>query len=459
VEKKKKKKKKRKKKPYKWSERFLKFVFLPFLIFIIIGLLQVCLFKMGWPDCPPETAKKAANVVGCILEKDVVPNTFGWDEENLKKYRPFKWSQTGTTWYGQWFGLMQINSWSWLNAIYSKYFDSLKTTFKAVEVEEGDNITSKIMKGFGKFWVILGMGFIYSIIWIVQAIFGWLLPGSQAFIYLFSSSENQKEVSNIDRFIGYIGFFVTVIPLIFNTWILQLLYFPFLLWNNRKEKGIFNPLGSVYRQEQNGGIFTSIISSFLLMFSISFLLLGNNIGYAIGGSSLLLLGFFSLFSCYHFYNMISKDTDSPVDKKTPEVPIKKKERKNGTNFPTEEPVKAATGAAATGTATKFENPEDMEIENPEDMEIENPEDMEIENPEAAVEPAPEAAVEPAPEAAAPEVEPAVEPAAPAAPTVEPTVEPAASTVEPAVESVRYVSPLGESIEKESSAGWLKEHSI
>ena len=63
--------------------------------------------------------------------------------------------------------------------------------------------------------------------------------------------------------------------------------------------------------------------------------------------------------------MISKDTDSPPpDKKTPEVPIKKKERKNGTNFPTEEaPVKAATGAStATGTATaigaatKFEKP-------------------------------------------------------------------------------------------------------
>ena len=129
--------------------------------------------------------------------------------------------------------------------------------------------------------------------------------------------------------------------MIFFTWILQLLYFPFLLWNNRKEKGIFNPLGSVYAQEQNGGIFTSIMSGFLLMFSITFILLGNNMGYAVGGSSLLLLGFFSLFSCYHFYNMISKTTDPPQAKKTPKVPIKKKERKNGTNFPTEDgPVKA-----------------------------------------------------------------------------------------------------------------------
>ena len=298
------KEKKGKKEPYKWSERFLKFVFLPFLIFIIIGLLQVCLFKMGWPDCPPGSAKKAADVVGCILEKDVVPNTFGWDEENLKKYRPFKWSETSTTWYGQWFGLMQINSWSWLNTLYSKYFDSLKTTFNVVEVEEGDDITSKIMKGFGKFWVILGIGFIYSIILIGQTIFGWLLPGSQAFIYLFSSSEKQKEVSIINRFIGYIVFLISVIPVIFFTWILQLLYFPFLLWNNRKEKGIFNPLGSVYRQEQNGGIFTSIISGFLLMFSIAFLLLGNNMGYAVGGSSLLILGFFSLFSCY-FLDLIN----------------------------------------------------------------------------------------------------------------------------------------------------------
>ena len=130
------------------------------------------------------------------------------------------------------------------------------------------------------------------------------------------------------------------------------------------------------------------------MFSITFLLLGNNMGFAVGGSSLLLLGFFILFSCYHFYNMISKDTDSPPDKKTPEVPIKKKERKNGTNFPTEDgQVKEA--------ATEFENPEDMEIENPE----------------------------------------------------------AALAVEPAVEPTRYVSPLGKSIEKESSTGWLKEHRI
>jgi hypothetical protein len=242
---------------------------------------------------------------------------------------------------------MQINSWSWLNMIYSKYFDSLKTTFKVVEVEEGDNITSKIMKGLGKFWVILGIGFIYSIIWIGQAIFGWLLPGSQAFIYLFSSSEKQEKVSIINRIMGYIGFFISVIPVIFFTWILQLLYFPFLLWFNRKEKGIFNPIGFVYKQEQNGGIFTSIISSFLLMFSISFLLLGNNLGYAVGGSSLLLFGFFVLFSCYHFYNMISKEitSDSPPEKKSPEkespeVPIKK-ERKNGTNFPTSEPVKTS----------------------------------------------------------------------------------------------------------------------
>ncbi len=72
--------------------------------------------------------------------------------------------------------------------------------------------------------------------------------------------------------------------MIFFTWILQLLYFPFLLWNNRKEKGIFNPLGGVYTQEQNGGIFTSLISSFILMFSITFLLLGNNMGFAVGGS-------------------------------------------------------------------------------------------------------------------------------------------------------------------------------
>ena len=228
-----------------------------------------------------------------------------------------------------------------------------------------------------------------------QTIFGWLLPGSQAFIYLFSSSEKQKEVSIINRFIGYIGFLISVIPVIFFTWILQLLYFPFLLWNNRKEKGIFNPLGSVYRQEQNGGIFTSIISGFLLMFSIAFLLLGNNMGYAVGGSSLLILGFFSLFSCYHFYNMISKDTDMPADKKTPEVPVKKIARKNGTNFPTEDgQVKEA--------ATEFENPEDMEIENPEAVE---------------------------------------------------------QAVEQAVEPARYVSPLSESIEKESSAGWLKEHRI
>ena len=341
---KKEKEKKEKNNPYKWTERFLKFVFLPFLIYIIIGLLQVCLFKNN--NCPPDTVEKAAKVVGCILP-NAPPNTFGLGEENLKKYRPFKWGDTGTTWYGQWLGSMQINSWSWLNTLYSKYFDSLKTTFKVVEIEKEDDIATKIMKGFGKFWVILGIGFIYSLILIGQAIFGWLLPGSQAFINLFSSSEKQKEISNIDRIIGYIGFFLSVIPVIFFTWILQLLYFPFLLWSNRKDVGIFNPLGYVYKQEQNGGIFTSIISSFILMFSISFLLLGNNLGYAVGGSSLLLLGFFILFSCYNFYDLISKEITSDSSPEKNETEVSGEEgKKNGTNFPTDRvPAKAAAESA------------------------------------------------------------------------------------------------------------------
>ena len=115
------------------------------------------------------------------------------------------------------------------------------------------------------------------------------------------------------------------------------------------------------------------------MFSISFLLLGNNLGYAVGGSSLLLLGFFILFSCYNFYDLISKEitADPPPEKKSPEVPVKK----SGTNFPTDralasapaaprspgvshaaEPVKAPRGPGVSPVAPvkEIENPEEIE---------------------------------------------------------------------------------------------------
>ena len=293
------------------SENFVKYFFIPGLIFIILGILQVCIFKK---------------------------NNFIISDETLSPYidhRPFKWGTSGTTWYGQWFGIMQTKSWSWLATLYSKYFESLNSTFNVVEATKDDDIASKIVKGFGKFWVVFGLGFMYSIIWISQCILGWLLPASQAFRAFFSAAPENKDGKErggmIDRIIGYVGLFFSAIPVVFFTWLLQLHYLPFLLWKNRKEKNMFTPFSMIYTNETNTGIFTSIVGWFLTMLTISLLLLGNKVGLIIGGVTLLLLGLFTTLSIFNWYSIIKNEKVEIPSK--PKKIVKPENNDIGTNFP------------------------------------------------------------------------------------------------------------------------------
>lgn len=308
------------KKSFKASTFFLVLTIL-LVLFIITGIFQVCVFKRT-----------------DLIIDDVTVSPF-------IDYRPFRWGTTGTTWYGQWFGLMQTNSWTWLALLYKKYFIILESIFAVVKDDKNENVGGKIMKGFAKFWVLAGLGFSYWVMILIQSCFGWLLPASQAVLALFLSSPDVKKREDsgmLDRIIGYISYFFTYVPVIFFTWILQLFYFPYLIWSTKKAESkswsdFFKREEFVWLQdnETKGGIFTSFIGfCFLLLPGIFFFLMGDYTGLITGSVFMLLLLLFSSLSIWKFVQAIKEEAGESLDKIIPDetdnVNIKHNPK---TNFP------------------------------------------------------------------------------------------------------------------------------
>ncbi len=305
------------KKSFKASTNFLFFVIIPLIIFIITGILQVCVFKRT-----------------DLIIDDVTVSPF-------IDYRPFRWGTTGTTWYGQWFGLMQTNSWTWLATLYKKYFITMESIFAVVKDDKDENIGGKIMKGFAKFWVLAGLGFVYWIMILIQACFGWLLPASQSIMAFFSSSPHVKKDEDsgmLDRVIGYISLFFTYVPVIFFTWVLQLFYFPYLVWNNRKAEGDLlkrKEFAWLYKNETEGGIFTSFIGFCLLLLpAIFFFLMGDYTGLITGSIFMLVLLIFSCLSIWKFVQAIKEEVSESLDEPIKDETVSTEEsKKPKTNFP------------------------------------------------------------------------------------------------------------------------------
>ena len=234
-------------------------------------------------------------------------------ESPYSDYRPFRW-RNGTTWHGEWFGLMQTNSWTWLNNGYKKFFNILASLFTVVKYDEKENGIGKIMKGFGKFFVLMAMGFVSFLGWLIfQVCFGVFLPITSAIYSFFVDSPDKKDSEDrglFYRIIGWISLFFTYVPTIFFTWILQIFYFPFLVIKHRNKNGGFydEAFDWIKLPENKGGFFTIFSGLFyFLLPGLFFLLLGDTISLVIGATFLILLLFFTIFSIMKFKDVLEKE--------------------------------------------------------------------------------------------------------------------------------------------------------
>ena len=256
-------------------------------------------------------------------------------ESPYSDYRPFRW-RNGTTWHGEWFGCMQTNSWTWLNYWYKKFFNILASLFTVVKYDEKENGIGKIMKGFGKFFVLMAMGFVSFLGWLIfQVCFGVFLPITSAIYSLIISSPDKKDMEDrglFYRVIGWISLFFTYVPTIFFTWILQIFYFPFLVIKHRKKNGGFydEAFDWIRLPENKGGFFTIFSGLFyFLLPGLFFLLLGDTISLVIGATFLIMLLFFSIFSIMKFKDVLEKEISGEIPiVKGEEVELKDGEKSN-----------------------------------------------------------------------------------------------------------------------------------